>query len=62
LGHWTHGFRNVIRAYAFQRDGDEGVSIYRQGDVPDSVLADVADEVANVTGWPRNDPGATERE
>jgi hypothetical protein len=53
--HWTRGFPNVIRAYAFRHEGDEGVSMCGQGELPAGVLDEVADKVVSVTGWRRRE-------
>jgi hypothetical protein len=54
--HWTRvDFRNVIRAYAFRHEGEEGVSFYGRGEVPRSVLESLADDVVTLTGWRRKD-------
>jgi hypothetical protein len=53
--HWTRGVRNVIRAYAFRYEGDEGVSFYAQGDVAHEVVEQLAERVSEATGWRRRE-------
>jgi hypothetical protein len=48
--HWTCGFQNVIRAYAFQEAGEGGVRLVAQGEIPDGLIDDVATRVASAPG------------
>jgi hypothetical protein len=47
--HWTRGFQNVIRAYAFHDYGEVGIRIVGQGEVPTGI-ADALSTVAESTG------------
>jgi hypothetical protein len=49
--HWTRGFKNVIRAYAFQQSGEGGVRLLWQGDVPVGTVEKLARKVIAATGW-----------
>jgi hypothetical protein len=51
--HWTRGFHNVVRAYAFADGPAGGVRFLWQGDVPAGLIEDVATAVSNETGWTR---------
>jgi hypothetical protein len=49
--HWTRGFHNVIRAYAFRDASRQGVSVMSQGEHPDGMLRTLAEQVAEAAGW-----------
>ncbi len=40
--HWTNGFENVIRAYAFHDGSERGVRVYGDGDHPVIVAGELS--------------------
>jgi hypothetical protein len=50
--HWTHGFQNVIRAYAFaNEDSGYGVGVFWEGEIPEGVRDALMQQVLESTDW-----------